>query len=149
MAEPSGRESELISETFANAYNALHGTRFLLSPTAPTDSMTDLLFVESSKDSLKVQLTRGGRPEERVSASRRRRKVHRRTLAASAQRARGAGICRLHAPPQGRGGPASRHVRPDQHVDRKMETRDLGIVRVEADHLRVAPRREPGGNRHG
>jgi len=58
MAEPKGKEAELIRDTFIEAYNRLHGTTYTPSSTKPSEP-TDLLFDGSpGSEPLKVQLTR-------------------------------------------------------------------------------------------
>jgi hypothetical protein len=65
MAEPKGRELELIRDTFVNAYNRLHETNYVPSGAKPPDPTTDLIFTDpSTTESLKVQQTRAvGDPE--------------------------------------------------------------------------------------
>src|SRR5205823_187979 len=58
MAEPKGKEAELIRDTFIEACNRLHGTTYTPSSTKPSEP-TDLLFDGSpGSEPLKVQLTR-------------------------------------------------------------------------------------------
>ena len=47
MGEPKGGEAELLGDTFIEAYNGLHGTKYGTSGTKPTEP-TDLLFDDPS-----------------------------------------------------------------------------------------------------
>src|SRR2546426_1922833 len=64
MAEPTGRELEIIQDTFLAAYNGVHATRYAPSPRPPTEP-TDLLFDDPAvAEPLRVQLVRAvGDPE--------------------------------------------------------------------------------------